>query len=214
MKQFRYPTLGETWLAILHAVYRKGEIAGGETRELLHVSASFKTGEFHSDPLLVRFASLRHVEEMRKTFFSEEPSLFKHNYSERMRGPLGCSDLSDVIELLYRSPWSKRAVVTLTSHGDGQVPCINAIHFLRRRGGLIAMYFARGQDIFHKFYADGVCIYEMAKRVASGLDIPLLMISGFISSAHVYIEDTVEIENLLDEAGFLQQATALRGISA
>ena len=211
MKEIRYPTLGETWLAALREVYRAGEIVGDETRELLQLAVSFETGEFAADPLLLRFGSPGYVEEMRKVFFSDEPNLFGHSYCDRFRGPQGRGDLGDVIELLRSSPWSKRAVVTLVGTGDGTAPCINAIHFLRRREGLVATYFSRGQDIFRKFYADGVCLYEMADRAASSLEIPLLLISGFISSAHIYLKDSAEIEELLERVESLPYATSLPG---
>jgi thymidylate synthase len=211
MKEIRYPHLGETWLAALRDVYCAGEIVGNETRELLHLAISYESGDFENDPLLVRFGSPGFVEEMRKVFFSDEPNRFGHNYRERLRGPEGCCDLGDVIELLRRSPESKRAVATLVGPGDGTVPCINAIHFLRRFDGLTATYFSRGQDFFQKFYADGVCLYEMTRRVADVLAIPLLSISGFISSAHVYLKDSEEIEILLNQAELLATPSALNG---
>jgi thymidylate synthase len=212
MIEFRYPTLGETWLAALREVYHNGEAVGDETRELLNVSIAFETGVFEEDPLLIRFGSPDFIEEMRKVFFSDTPNIFGHNYRDRFRGPLGRSDLSDVVELLRRSPWSKRAVVALTGLGDGQVPCINAIHFLRRNEGLVATYFSRGQDIFRKFYADGVCLHEMARRVASSLDIPLHSISGTISTAHIYLKDFEEIRELLDRTKSLPRHAALHGV--
>jgi thymidylate synthase len=86
---------------------------------------------------------------------------------------------------------------------------VNAIHFLRRNEGLQTLYFARGQDIFRKFYADAVCIYEMAQRVASALGIPLLTVSGLTSSAHIYLADLSEIEELLDEVQALPQEAAI-----
>jgi thymidylate synthase len=208
MKEIRYPYLGATWLAALREVYRAGRIVADETRELLHLYTTFQKGDFQADPLLARFGAPRHVEEMRKVFFSAEPNLFGHNYRDALRGPRGRSDLSDVVELLRAEPWSKRALLTLTGC-DGQVPCVNAIHFLRRNEGLQTLYFARGQDIFRKFYADAVCIYEMAQRVASALGIPLLAISGLTSSAHIYLADLSEIEELLDEAQALPQEAAV-----
>ena len=51
------------------------------------------------------------------------------------------------------------------------------------------LYFARGQDAFKKFYADALCLAEMARRVADGLDLPAGTVSGFIGSSHVYQED-------------------------
>jgi thymidylate synthase len=211
MKEIHYSTLGETWLAALREVYRGGEIVGDETRELLHLAVSFESGDFENDPLLVRFGSPDYVGEMRKVFFSNEPNQFGHSYCDWFRGPEGRSDLGDVIELLHHSPWSKRAVVALVGPGDGTVPCINAIQFLRRQEGLVATYFSRGQDIFRKFYADGVCLYEIADRVASRLEIPLLSVSGFIGSAHVYLKDSAEIRELLAYAESMPCATAQHG---
>jgi thymidylate synthase len=211
MKEISYSTLGETWLAALQEVVRAGEIVGNETRELLHLAVTFETADFEDDPLLLRFGSAEHVEQMRKVFFSDAPNHFGHSYRDRIRGPAGRSDLSDAVELLRRAPWSKRAVVVLTMPGDGTVPCINAMQFLRRQEGLVATYFSRGQDMFRKFYADGVCLYEIARHVAASLEIPLLSVSGFIVSAHVYLQDTAEIRDLLARVDSLRCATALPG---
>jgi thymidylate synthase len=214
MSEICFPSLGETWLAVLRDVFQNGEIVGGEIRELLRVSVSFERGEFRKDPLLVRFGSLQFVEEMRKVFFSNEPNQFGHSYRDQLRGPRGRNDFSDVIELLRRDPWSKRAVVTLTGDGDGQAPCINVIHFMRRGEGLVAAYFSRAQDVFQKFYADGVCLYEMADHVASSLGVPLLSISGIISSAHIYLKDSAKIKALLDSAESSSRANARHEIWA
>ena len=209
MKEIRYPYLGETWLAALGEVYRAGRTVADETRELLHLYTTFEKGDFQADPLLARFGSRRHVEEMRKVFFSAEPNLFGHHYRDGLRGPRGRNDFGDVVELLRDEPWSKRALVTLAGCGDGRVPCVSAIHFLQRDEGLLATYFARGQDVFRKFYADAACIYEAAQWVASALGIPLLAVSGLTSSAHVYLADLAEIRKLLEEVEALPQEAAL-----
>lgn len=211
MKEIRYPTLGETWLAALREVLTAGELVGSETRELLHLAVSFQRGTFDDDPLLARFASAEHVEHMRKVFFSDEPNRFGHSYRDRLRGPDGRSDLSDVVALLRRDPCSKRAVVTLTVPGDGTVPCINAVQFLRRDDALLATYFSRGQDMFHKFYADGVCLFEMARRVAADLEIPLLSVTGFVASAHIYLKDSADIHALLARIDAQPRSAALSG---
>lgn len=197
MKEIRYSSLGETWLATLREVYQTGQVVGDETRELQNVCVTFEKGEFQEDPILRQFASAQHVEEMHKVFFSMESNQFGHHYGNKVRGPRGRNDLGDVTELLAQQPWSKRAVVTLVGDGDGAVPCINVIHFLRREGGLVATYFSRGQDIFRKFYADGLCIFEMARRVAAGLDVRVIRVCGVISSAHVYLSDLDEIRSML-----------------
>jgi thymidylate synthase len=214
MKEICYPTLGETWLAALREVERAGESVGGETRELLHLGVSFQRAAFDEDPLLARFGSAEQVEQMRKVFFSDEPNRFGHSYRDRLRGPEGRSDLSDVVALLRRDAFSKRAVVTLAVPGDGTVPCINAVQFLCRRDGLAATYFSRGQDMFHKFYADGVCLFEMARHVAAGLETPLRSVTGFIASAHVYTKDLADIHALLARVDALACSAAASGGAA
>ena len=118
-----------------------------------------------------------------------------------------------VIELLSLEPDSKRAVATLVGDGDGKVPCVNAIHFLRRRPGLLVHYFARGQDVFRKFPADAVCIHDMAQRVAGALAIPVAEVAGTISSAHIYTSDLAAIEEVLRAAeSFLGGGRAAGGV--
>ncbi len=211
MKDICYQTLGETWLAILREVYCSGQAVGDETRELLHVCASFVHGDYDSDPVLVRFASRENVEQMRKVFFTTEPNGFGHSYRDRIVGPRGSCNLSDVIELLKREPLSKRAAIVLAGAGDGRVPCINTVHFLCRKGGLVATYFARGQDVFRKFYADAVCIFERARRVADAIGAPVERVTGVISSAHIYFTDLAAVGDVLAGADAMPRALPGQG---
>ena len=180
---------------------------GDDTRESLHMCASFAQGDYDSDPVLVRFASRENVEQMRKVFFTTEPNEFGHSYRDRIRGPRGRCDLGDVIELLDREPLSKRAAIVLVGEGDGRVPCINAVHFLRDRGGRELgrrRTSARGQDVFRKFYADAVCIFEMARRVADAVGVPVDRVTGVISSAHIYLADLAAVGDVLAGADAMQ----------
>jgi thymidylate synthase len=214
MKDICYRSLGETWLAILREVYQSSQTVGDDTRELLQVCATFAEGDFDSDPLLVRFASRENVDQMRKVFFTAEANEFGHSYRDRIRGPRGRCDLGDVIELLDREPLTKRAAIVLVGEGDGRVPCINAVHFLRRGGGLVTTYFARGQDVFRKFYADAICIFEMARRVARAVGVPIDRVTGVISSAHIYLADLAAVDEVLTGAGAMPRAAAGIGSAA
>jgi thymidylate synthase len=194
-----YPSLGETWCSALAEVYRTGRDIGHEIRELRGLGVGFARADFPADPLLARFVPRHSVEEMRKVFFSGEPNQFGHSYADRLRGPRGRRDLSDVTELLQRDPLSKRALVTLEAPGDGSMPCINAIHFLRRGAGLEVLYFSRGQDLYRKFCPDALCIYEMAGQVAAGLGVAVNRVGGVISSAHIYTTDLDEVRAIVEE---------------
>ena len=204
--------LGETWLAVVREVYQSGDTVGDEVRELLHVCASFSEGDFDADPLLARFALRENVEQMRKVFFSAEPNKFGHSYQDRIRGPMGRSVLTDVIELLKSEPLTKRATVMLVGEGNGKVPCINAVQFLRRGEGLVTTYFARGQDVFRKFYADGICMFEMARRVASAIGVPVAQVTGIVTSAHIYLYDLAAVEAVLTGAGEMSRAGIASGV--
>jgi thymidylate synthase len=198
MSEIRTTDLGQTWLALLRAVCRDGQTVGGQTRELCGVCVGFEQAGSR-DARLARFIARQPVEEMRKVFFAAGPNQFAHSYADKLRGPAGRNDLGDVIELLAREPLSKRAAVTLVGDGDGKVPCINVVHFLRRGEGLYVNYFARGQDIFRKFYADGTCVHEMGLRVAGALGLGVAQVAGMISSAHIYLADMAELEAMLAE---------------
>ncbi len=196
-------TLGEAWLAAMREVYCSGHDLDGRSRELLNLCVSYARGDLQ-DLVLARFGSRQQIEEMRKVFFSVEENQFGHSYHDGFRGPNGKNDLSDVVSLLRQDPFTKRAVATLNASCCGKVPCINVMHFLIRESSLYVTYFSRGQDMYQKFYADGVCIFDIALHAAKQLGVAVASVTGMISSAHVYLKDLPDIRVLLTEAQALQ----------
>jgi thymidylate synthase len=172
---------------------------GDEGLEMLGANVSFlaSTGP---DEILDRFADHQMIAEMKKVFFKEDPSALGHSYAKLIRGPDGRQDLQDVISLLQREPSTKRALVTLSGHPGGKVPCINAVQFLVRDHAVQTMYFARGQDAFRKFYADALCLATMAETVAAALQLAPGAVQGFIGSSHVYHHDIPAIQETLASA--------------
>ena len=167
-----------------------------EGLELVGANVSFRLAP-REDLVLARFADPHMIAEMKKVFFSDGQNSLGHSYAKLLSGPGGRHDLEDVITLLRTEPQTKRALVNFMSQPGGKVPCISAIQFLVREGALQVMYFARGQDAFKKFYADGLCLVAMAERVASALGRPLGIARGFIGSGHVYHSDMESIEETL-----------------
>jgi thymidylate synthase len=164
--------------------------------ELLGVAVGFPAAA-EADAVLAALGNPEMIAEMKKVFFMEGPNSLGHSYLKLMRGPAGRNDLEDVISLLHTEPWTKRAAVTLCGPPNGKVPCINAVQFLVREGAVRTSYFARGQDAFQKFYADGLCLGMMAQKVARGLQLPAGKVSGFIASSHVYRRDLPAIQEML-----------------
>jgi hypothetical protein len=203
----RFDTLGEVWINLVHETLESGVDAIGEGPELLGVQVSFPASK-QIDSLVTRYGDSQLMAEMEKVFFSDAPNSLGHSYARLMSGPAGRHDLQDIVELLRTKPSSKRALVAICSPGDGNVPCVNAVQFLCRQGQLEAIYFARGQDAFRKFYADGLCVAKMAQRVGSALGLPAGTVMGFIGSSHLYHHDRPAIDRFL-RAGrdFLRKST-------
>lgn len=185
---------------------------GEEGLELLATTVVFQASS-QSDEVLEAFGDRQMIAEMQKVFFCESANSLGHSYAKLICGPGGRHDLQDVISLLKAEPPSKRALVNFSNQGGMKVPCINAVQFLVRDGALQVMYFARGQDVFRKFYADALCLGGMAERVAGGLELPTGVVRGFIGSSHVYQRDMPAIrETLLRGSQYLQ--TSVQGALA
>jgi thymidylate synthase len=199
MNEIKFGSLGETWIDLVETTLETGISINDETLELTGVQVAF-SAETQADMVIRQLGDARMVAEMDKVFFAEGANALGHQYSGLMRGPEGRHDLRDVISLLRAEPASKRAVVTLCGQGNGKVPCINVVQFLVRSCAVQTIYFARGQDVFKKFYADALCLAKMARHVAEALSLPASGVEGFIGSSHVYHADRAAIENLLERA--------------
>jgi len=169
---------------------------GAEGLELLGANVAFLLSS-QTDEILERFADPQMIAEMKKVFFSDAPNALGHSYAKLISGPGGRHDLQDIITLLQTEPLTKRALVNFSSEPGGKVPCISAMQFLMRDDALQIMYFARGQDAFKKFYADGLCLTAMAERIATELRKPLGAARGFIGSSHVYHADLSRIRETI-----------------
>ncbi len=190
-------SLGQAWLNLLAVTVNSGKL-GSEGYEVLGASVVFPA-RVERDFVLERFGDPQMMAEMKKVFFEATSNSLGHSYAGLMRGPGGRKDLEDVVSLLGQEPRTKRAVVTLCGVGDGKVPCLNAIQFLVRDCAVQTIYFARGQDAFKKFYADGLCVAAMADKVAGSLEVPAGLVRGYVGSSHVYREDLPAVRQMLEQ---------------
>ncbi len=212
MREFEFGSLGRTWLQLVRGTLERGTRMSNEGVELLGVSVRFPI-EAAVDPMVQEFGDPTMIAEMKKVFFAEGPNALGHSYAGLMQGPGGRNDLEDVIELLRTDSWTKRAVLSLSPIPNRKVPCVNVVQFLVRENRLELIYFARGQDAYKKFYADGLCLSAMGVKVAKALGIPAGTLLGFIGSSHVYDADRAEIERKLAAAN-LDRATTAASSSA
>jgi thymidylate synthase len=176
----------------------RGDDSDEEIREARNVTLRF-TVEQSSFSELAEYGLNETLSDMRKVFFTNEPNRFGHSYRSCWRGPFGKNDLSDVINLLKEQPSTKRALLAFVDLTGKKVPCISAIHFLIRQGRLDISYFARGQDVYLKFCADAICVYDFGVMVSAALGIRIGTITGTISSAHIYRKDFERVESILNQ---------------
>jgi hypothetical protein len=210
-RELKCASLGQTWLSLVALTLHNGTPLGDEGLEVLAITTGFPA-DSGVDAILARFGDTRMIAEMTTVFFSDAPNSLGHSYAGLMRGPEGRQDLEDVINLLRAQPLTKRAVVTLCGLGNGKVPCVNTVQFLIRESALHAIYFARGQDAFKKFYADGLCLAKMAQTVARKLELPTGWVTGFIGSSHIYHCDVLAIREMLANTSEYVSAGDLQGV--
>ena len=55
-------------------------------------------------------------------------------------------------------------------------------------------------------------LYEIARRVASALGMPVVSVTGCISSAHIYLTDIEEIRDVLDQGALPQRRAIEYGV--
>jgi thymidylate synthase len=199
MNPLEFPSLGQTWINLVYQTLQAGVPMSNEGRELLGVTVGFPAAG-GAEPLLEQFGDPEMIAEMKKVFFADGPNALGHSYASLSRGPGGRSDLQDVISMLRADPWTKRAALSLCGPPGGLVPCVNSIQFLVRNDEVRTFYFARGQDAFQKFYADGLCLGLMGQKVAGGVGLRPGNVTGFIASSHVYDRDLPAIGRMLARA--------------
>ena len=190
--------LGNCWISLMKDVLDNGIEFENDFLEVSNKTVSFSPIEVNNDLILNKYANKKHITEMEKVFFSDEKNNFGHSYRKTWRGPSGENDLSDIIDMLKRKVTTKRAILTFESNAL-KTPCINILHFISRDNKLTVSYFSRGQDVFNKFYADAYCIQKFGKIIADAIHAELINISGFISSAHIYIADMEKSKTIINQ---------------
>lgn len=189
-----FSSIGDAWIHALEDVMAsKEESIIDDYAELLNFQISFKHDK--NDVILNQNSKFNNdVQEMRKVFFTDEENIFGHSYYKIGLGPFGNNGTEDIISLLKEKKYSKRAALSYPQYAPGKIPCINLIHFMIKKKGLVVNYFSRGQDIYRKFACDAVCIAEMAEEVAFELGVDLYAITASISSAHIYDYDFEKVD--------------------
>jgi len=190
-------TIGNAWKELVFKTLKKGNKLADEGLEILDVRIIFKADTLMYDQVLNTYADKEMILNMKKVFFTEEENSLGHSYFNKICSPFNNDYRLDIVKVLSEKKESKRATLTLNSSGNGKVPCINVINFLIRDNKLYVYYFSRGQDAYKKFYADAIVISIMQSEIAKELSVDIGIITGYITSAHIYNSDMNNINKFL-----------------
>ena len=190
-------SLGDTWLVLLGQVLRHGKTVD-DFSEVLDLAFQVPRMTL-PDTIIDRLGEEAQITEMRKVFHTAEPNRFGHSYRQLMAGPMPGDAIRSVVAMLASKRSTRQAVITLGNSGS-HVPCVNVIQFMIRDERLAVSYFARGQDLFNKFYADAICIFDLARQVADSLQLESVSLGGTIGSAHIYLRDRSRALDVLRSA--------------
>lgn len=131
-------------------------------------------------------------------------------------------DLSDVVDLLVRSPLTRQAFLPIwfpedTGATEGQrVPCTLGYHFMQRGGRLSVRYYLRSCDVYRHLSNDvyfttkllsWVCgqVTDRSRETATPMHFRPGGMNIYISSLHAFVGDKTKLNDRLD----LNHAAAL-----
>ncbi len=178
------------------------------------------------DEFIDRYANKKNIQEIVRLTFEKDhmhdidvnPSFANgaRSYHQRL---VDSRAVEYVVQRLSRIPESKKAVIVFPDKADYEavlqnpwndyLPCIVAVHFrMIPNGGsgrykLNVIFFARSIDAYQKSIGNLVAISTLAENVregissATGRGIVLGDIDGFVSDAHIYEENFLEVREMV-----------------
>lgn len=196
-------TIGDAWLASIERVLDHGDthfdedVAIVELRQGLAITI---TNPSVTDPQIERWGDRAVVARMLKKFsrnskMDDRP----FTYGELIYAKNGVDQFAWIIDRIRKKPETKSATISLISEGDisKNLPCLVSLDAKLRDGGLDLHFFFRSQNIFGRQYANLTALAELQARMAEELACQVGMISGYVSSPHIYEYDVDNANNIV-----------------
>jgi thymidylate synthase (methanogen type) len=200
MRVVKTNNLGQAWRKIFNEVYQHGKTLNnnnkGQIKELIDLLVVMQNVE--KDSFIRKHGDKKIIKWMKDNFGKIIPvENWGYSYGQRLYNFLGVDQIEVVIKKLKKNPNSKSATINLmlAPNDKKHVPCLAVLDFKIRSNKLITTAFFRSQDVGKKFYADGLAIKEVSKKIAKKISVPLGEFVLFIKSAHFYVNDTGQLKN-------------------
>jgi len=199
--------LGKSWLESVRYIIDNGHIIEDviETNGLLiAISGDFIDGHAYE-----KYFDKNMTDWMvNNNFGSDQPiKEWGYSYGIRLYNFDGTNQIEEIFKKLHSNPGTKSATISLmnpTFDFSRHMPCVNVIDFKLRDNKLNLYCFFRSQDIGKKMCADVKALSEIQKQLAIRLSCEIGMITSFIASAHVYLDDVSNLKNVLKKEKLLK----------
>lgn len=191
-------SLDATRTALLFSQY---ESPSDETK--LNLKLKERLGHFVSienvsidDPIISRFADRQRIDYTRKRYSQDSGS---GGYGEFIYGQES-EILDHIVKKLLLNPSSKSATINAPNSWTanlGKPPCLTAVDFKIREGGLLMTVMYRSQNVFTKQPGNILALRDLQETIADRIDVPAGRINLFAASAHIYEPDWEAAEEIL-----------------
>lgn len=196
-------TLGGAWIESIRSVLDNGEPHFDEDVPILELRQGLAltiTDPRVADPLIERWGDPSVVSRMRKKFTKHSKMDDRpFTYGELIYSKNGVDQFQWMLERIRWKPETKSATISLISEGDNSLnlPCLVCLDAKLRSGAIDLHFFFRSQNIFGRQYANLIALAELQSSMASELHCKIGVISGYVSSPHIYEYDFVNAEKMI-----------------
>ena len=125
-------------------------------------------------------------------------------YGELIYSKNGVNQFEWMLERIKKKPETKSATIALISEGDNNpnLPCLCCLDAKLRKGAIDLHFFFRSQNIFGRQYANLMALVDLNDTIASELSCAVGLVTGYISSPHIYEYDLENAKKLIDQTSF------------
>ena len=201
-------TIGDAWVASIERVLDHGDAHFDEDVSIMELRQGLAitiTKPSVIDPIIERWGDRAVVARMLKKFSRNSKMEDRpFTYGELIYAKNGVDQFAWIIDRIREKPETKSATISLISEGDvaRNLPCLVSLDAKLRGGCLDLHFFFRSQNIFGRQYANLTALAELQARLAGELACQVGVMSGYISSPHIYYYDIDNAKNIVSGVVF------------
>lgn len=201
-------TIGEAWTKSISTVLHHGEIHFDEDVSMLEIRQGLAITVRCPDPedtLIETWGDASVISRMLKKFsrgakMSDRP----FTYGQLIYDKNGIDQFEWLVNRIRSKPETKSATISLLSEGYNHInlPCLVTLDAKLRNDSLDLHFMFRSQNIYGRQYANLLALVALQSNLARELSCAIGLMSGYISSPHIYDYDIKDAEKLIGGSYF------------